>query len=307
VRRASTFYGLPRPLIGPPFLADNLSVDLDSICLKVSRSENLPVLPQIVGPVLRLVDDPDSSPRAVEKVIEREPALTGKILRVANSAYYGLSQVPSIGRAISVLGLNSIRSLVVAVVYQQIASGKSHGKMFNQLEFWRHSLGVAVAAKIIGKIKMPMRAEELYVAGMMHDIGMLVLDRFCPNEFDTAISYANENRLPLHEAERRLFGFDHSDVGGILAEKWGLTATVSAAMKYHHEAFQDPEHQDTTMIVAAANSVAYMAGLTNNTHGLQPVIDPLIPVTLDIPEEQFGIIATVTAQEVDKAQQALMN
>ncbi|HZH98943.1 MAG TPA: HDOD domain-containing protein, partial [Fimbriimonadaceae bacterium] len=239
-------------------------MDLDSLAIKVSRSENLPVLPQIVSSVMKLADDPDASARSMERIIERDPAIAAKILRVANSSLYGVSQIPSIARAISVLGLNSIRSLVIGVAYQQIIAGREQAKSFNKLDFWKHSLAVATAARIIAKIKLPAKAEELYLAGMMHDVGMLVLDRFCPNEFDQALQYARQERIPIYQAERRLFGFDHADVGGLLAEKWGLTPLMTGAVRYHHSVIQDGNHGETTAMVAAANYLASAAGMPNN-------------------------------------------
>src|SRR5262249_24324776 len=153
----------------------------------ISRSENLPVLPQIVSQVLKLADDVEASPKDMERIIERDPAITAKLLRVANSSYYGLHQVSSTGRAISMLGMNAVRSLVVGVAYQQIIAGRTQASHFNKLEYWRHSLGVATAARILAKLKAPMLSEEMYVAGMMHDVGLLVLDRFQPMELDKAV------------------------------------------------------------------------------------------------------------------------
>src|SRR5271157_330857 len=100
----------------------------------LARSENLPVLPQVVSSVLRLADDPDASPKEMERIIERDPGITAKILRVANSAYYGMSQVPTIGRALTALGMNNVRSLVVGVAYQQVISGREMAAHFSKLE-----------------------------------------------------------------------------------------------------------------------------------------------------------------------------
>ncbi|MBC8065896.1 MAG: HDOD domain-containing protein, partial [Chlorobia bacterium] len=138
-------------------------VNLQSLEIKIARSENLPVLPQIVSQIMKLADDPDASPKEMEQIIERDPAVTAKILRVANSSYYGVNNIPSIARAISMLGMNTIRSLIIGVAYQQIISGRTFASHFNKLEFWRHSLGVGTGSRILSKIKIPLSAEELYV------------------------------------------------------------------------------------------------------------------------------------------------
>ncbi len=289
---------------GPRRNADEFSVDLRSLEIKIARSENLPVLPQIVSQVLKLADDPDASPKQMEKIIERDPAITAKILRVANSSYYGLSQVPSIGRAISMLGMNTIRTLVVGVAYQQIMSGRSVATHFDKLEFWRHSLGVATGARILAKLKMPMRAEELYVAGMMHDVGLLVMDRFHPLELDKAVGYAIDEGMRLHEAENLLFGFDHSKLGSILARQWGLSQVVLDAIEYHHQPEMDENNSTSTAVVALANQLAHQCGLTNNIPNQIVEVDEMLLEMVGLPSEQLQIINNVIAQEVARAEES---
>jgi HD-like signal output (HDOD) protein len=262
-------------------------------------------LPQIVSTVLKIADDPDASARAMERVVERDSAITAKILKVANSPFYGLQQVPSIGRAISVLGLNNVRSLVINVAYQQMISGRVHSKLFDKLSFWQHSLGVATACRILAKIKMPLKAEELYGAGIMHDVGMLVLARYSPEEFDSAISISNEKRIPLHLAETQVFGFDHCVVGGLLAEQWRLSPILYSAIRHHHNVFQEPDQQETTSIVAAADWIAHEAGLRNNGGGYQAEMDAVAEMTLDLPREQYAVIVRVVQEEVSKVRQSM--
>lgn len=262
------------------------------------------MLPQIVSQVLKLADDPEASPKQMEKVIERDPAITAKILRVANSSYYGLNQVPSIGRAISMLGMNTIRSLVVGVAYQQLMSGRAVASHFDKLEFWRHSLGAATGARILAKLKMPMRAEELYVAGMMHDVGLLVMDRFHPLELDKAVGYAIDEGIRLHEAENLLFGFDHSKLGSILAKQWGLSQVVLDAIEFHHQPDMDENNSASTAVVALANQLAHQCGLTNNIPTLDPQVDEVLLDMVGLPSEQLEVIKNVIAQEVVRAEES---
>jgi len=272
--------------------------------IKISRSENLPVLPQIVSQVLKLVDDPDASPKEMEKIIERDTAVTAKVLRVANSSYYGSSQVPSIARAISMLGMNTIRSLVVGVAYQQVISGRAVATHFNKLEFWRHSLGVATSARIIAKLRMPMKCEEIYVAGMMHDVGLLAMDRFHPMELDKAIKYAIEEDLRLHESELLNYGFDHSQLGAMMVEQWGLTKLICDAVRYHNEPWMDEENSQTSAIVGIANRLAHQAGMTNNVPGGNYEIEESLLDLVEILPEQLEIIRNVMTQEIARAEEA---
>lgn len=270
----------------------------------MARSENLPVLPQAVSSVLKLADDPDSSPRDLEKVIERDPAITAKVLRVANSAYYGAVTVPTVGRAISFLGLSSIRSLIVSVAFQQMISGKSSTSSFDRTEYWKHSLAVGTASRIIAKMRMPTKAEELYCAGMMHDIGMLVLDRFMPDEFDSSLVISKQMNLPLHLVEQEKVMFDHAEVGGMLAQRWGLVPMMQHAIRFHHNPMDDGDYYESTCIVSAANSLAHQIGFTNSQGQRDHTIDEEVAAAIGLPVEQFDVIKDVVLQEVQRAQDA---
>lgn len=280
-------------------------MDLRSLEIKVSRSENLPVLPQIASSVIRLADDPDSSSRDMEKMIERDSAIAAKVLRVANSSYYGLSQVASISRAISILGINSVRSLVVGIAYQQIIGSRQLSLRFSKLDFWRHSVAVATAAKILGKLKAPAISEELYTAALMHDVGLLVMDRFATSELDQAIECALEKGIRLHEAEQLLFEFDHAQVGALLADKWGLSPKMTSAIRYHHAPLEDTENLDFTPFIAAADTLAYQCGYISTYGPSEREIEPEVLELIGIPAEQLDPIRNVITIEVEKAQEAL--
>ncbi len=283
--------------------ADNPRVDLETLSIKIARSENLPVLPQVATAVLRMAEDPNSSSRNIEKLIERDPALAAKTLRVANSSYYGLSNVSTIARAISILGLNTIRSLVISVSYQQMLSGRVTAKNFDKFAFWCHSLGVATASRIIGKMLLPEKSEELYIAGMMHDVGFLVLDRFIPDELDEAIRISRDRGVPVHLVERELYGYDHGDVGGILADKWGLPKTLGAAVRCHHDVSADPDMLFTNSIVCVADFLVHSVGLDNAMPSAE-AIDKLAERTHCLPEQQLKFVSEVTINEVTRAHSA---
>lgn len=279
-------------------------MELQSLSIKVKRSENLPVLPQVVSEVLRLADDPDCSPNRVEKIIERDPAIAAKILKVANSPYYGQSRVPTISRAISVLGINLMRSLVVGIAYQQVIGARETAKGFSKMEFWRHSVATATAARILGKLRMPAKAEELFCAAMMHDIGYLVLDRFEPKEFERAIAFAMDSHVPLFEAENQIMGLDHAQVGGLLADEWSLSPMMKHGILYHHCPIMDGEYYETTCFLAAANSLAHQCGFHGSGPAVEYDIDEDVAEAVGLPIEQFGAIRDVIVAEVARTQEA---
>ncbi len=283
-------------------------MNLESVAIKLSRSENLSALSNVVSSVLKLADDPSASPRALEKVIEQDTGLTAKLLRVASSAYYGGVQVPSVNRAVSVLGVDTIKSLALAISMQSISGGESSVKGFDKVAFWQHSLASALAARILGKLVLPKSAEDMYSAALLHDIGLIVMERFLPTELEIALNLAQDSKVMIHEAERETLGFDHAEVGGLLAEKWGLSDEIRHAVRYHHNVAEDPMNHATTHIVSASNTLAHQCGFSTFPlpHGYVPEFDIAIHSTVNISEEQLAIIRAVLNQEVRRAQDNLM-
>ncbi len=269
----------------------------------MARSENLPVLPQAVSQVMRLADDPNSSQKDLEKAFERDPAITAKILKVANSAYYGGTQVPTIGRAISFLGMTTIRSLVVGVAFQQVLGNRTEVRGFDKLGYWRHSLATAVSSRILGKLTMPAKSEELYCAGMMHDIGLLILERFLPKELEEAIDLSTKSGRPLLECEKKFMDFDHLEVGSLLTEKWGLSDLIIQAIRHHDAPTNDRAFNETTKLVHFANKIANFAGYP--CFGANPpMTEEQLAKQTGLPQAQIPVILQVVRAELDKAQES---
>ena len=269
----------------------------------MARSENLPVLPQAVSEIMRLADDPNANQRELERAFEQDPAMTAKILKVANSAYYGGANVPTIGRAISFLGMSAIRSLVVGVSFQQMSLNKSESKHFDKLQFWKHSVATALASRVIAKLKVPAKGEELYCTGMMHDIGLLVFERFVPKEFDEAVDLSTRSGKSMIDAEREVLGFDHAEVGGILAEKWGLNDLMRNGIKYHLDPRKDHQHGEMTCVIHWADIIASQCGYKGPGISKLPS-EAELAKSIGLPEEQIPIIQQVVIQELEKVQQS---
>ena len=282
---------------------DNFIVDLKTLEIKIARSENLPALPQVASAVLKLADDPNASARSVEQVIERDAAMAAKILRVANSSYYSAGAVPSIGRAVSLLGINALRSLVISVAYSQIVGGKSSAARFDKKQFWQHSLAVGTTARILGKLKIPGKAEELYAAGMMHDIGLIVLDKFAPEVLDEAISLTHREPMPLDQALRSTAGYDQSEVGYALAQRWNLSAVLKDAVRWVNNPFE-AENMETTAMITIANRIADQAGYPNNTTVLEDGYSDELLDAVGMPAQQCEAIVAVVQNEVARSASA---
>ncbi|MCO5295430.1 MAG: HDOD domain-containing protein [Fimbriimonadaceae bacterium] len=254
--------------------------------------------------VLNTIDDPSSSPRMLEGILERDASIAGKILRVSNSAAYSSQPIASVGRAVTMLGLNTVRSLVVSIGFQNFSSGRSRSQRFSKVEFWKHSLAVALAARVLARMKAPALAEEAYTAGLMHDMGLMIVDRFCPAELDRAIIGAQEQGKPLCDILEQVVGFHEAQVSGLMAERFRLGERIRHAIQFHLNPIADDKHQEASMLVSAANTLAHQCGYENQAPGVEMVMDPMAQAFLGMPDEQLAVIRTVVQAEVAKNEAA---
>lgn len=205
--------------------------DLEQLDREIERQ--LPALPAAVMEVLDLIDRGDVNLAALEQRISRDQTLAARILRLANSPFYGCSQqVASIRQACVVLGIHTIRNVVTAVGvlgrFPPVADAH-----FNRFALWQHAIGTGVAARALAR-HCGRDQEAAFTAGLLHDIGKLVLDVCFPEPFAEALRRCEEEGGLLREAEAAVFGFDHAVVGGRVARRWRLPATIADAIELHH-------------------------------------------------------------------------
>jgi HD-like signal output (HDOD) protein len=201
--------------------------------LLIKDVKEIAPLPKAYIRIQELVNDPNSDLDDLTKVISNDPGLTSRILRIANSAYVGLAtKVDSIGRAVQVLGLNQVHDLALA----NAAVGslcKIQSKALDVYDFWRRSIYAAVVARLIAKrCKIP-NAERLFVAGLLHDIGNLLLAFKQPPLYSEIRDLAIRDQIPLAQAQRDRLGYDYAEVSAELLKQWQLPETLYAPV-YHH-------------------------------------------------------------------------
>jgi putative nucleotidyltransferase with HDIG domain len=198
--------------------------------------DRMPAFPASVQRVIALTSDINSSPKQLVKVIDHDPVLTIKILKVANSAYFGLSRpIVSINHAVVYLGLNTVKHVALAIA--AIGSlPRNNEAGFDMDDYLLHSLTSAVLARSLAhKMSVPeAEAANYFVAGLLHDIGQVVFAQFKPKAFQETLDEAKNSGQPLHEIERRILGSDHAELGAVLCEKWSFPEPLVAAIRMHH-------------------------------------------------------------------------
>jgi HD-like signal output (HDOD) protein len=220
----------------------------------------MPSLPTTVTKVLEVCNNPRTSPVDLDAVIKLDPVLMGRVMKLINSAYYGISnQVTSLVRAIIMLGVNTVKNLALSTaVLDRMAVGKGF-RAINMDGFWRHSLCVGVTAKLIAQRRgvESRNLEEYFAAGLLHDIGKIPMNDALGEDYVRAMAYADRERLPLFQAERSFLGTDHCAVGDIVVENWKLTGAIAAAVAYHHDIpSYSGEFGDVLKTIAVANFYA---------------------------------------------------
>ena len=222
--------------------------------------DRMPSLSTTVTKVLEICNNPATSPNDLNRVISLDPVLTGRVLKLINSAYYSLpNQITSLTRAIIMLGLNTVKDLALSTAVLESVGGKDSFHALDMDNFWTHSIGVGVTAKSLAAIKgVPVREREAYfVAGLLHDLGKIPLNNCFSEEYRQVLESAKSRQDTLHQTEHRMFEIDHCLVGGMIAEKWRLSEAMGDSLCHHHhpEAAKN-ENRPLISIVALANNHA---------------------------------------------------
>lgn len=207
-------------------------MDVSTMEKIVQTTGDIPAMPQVANMVLDRISNPNATPKEIQLIISKDQALAARVLKVANSSFYGISRsVNRISDAIVVMGFNSLRSLVMTTVLNDLFT--SFGLAEKLL--WEHSLvSAATARRIAAAIRFP-RVEEAFLGGLMHDIGKVVLNIKMPDKMMTIIQEVyNSPETTFSEVEQAMFGFTHAEVGQLVSKKWNFAAEIEEAIGFHH-------------------------------------------------------------------------
>ncbi|MDR3584992.1 MAG: HDOD domain-containing protein [Desulfosporosinus sp.] len=246
----------------------------------LKRVRDLPPLPTSAMQLISLTKNPTTSAKDLEFVIGQDPALTAGILRQANSSFYGYARrISSLQEAVVLLGFQVIQGIAMSTAIAPLLKTQLVGYKINQEGLWKHSLLTAMAAKRLCQHRKLPYVEVAFTAGLLHDIGKLIISIYVREVGDYLLKKATESRLSYVELEGKVIGFDHAKVGGFLAESWNLPDELVAAISFHHSPSNAQNHEQLTSVIHVANGLAGLLGIGG---GVDSLYNPIERKALDL-------------------------
>jgi HD-like signal output (HDOD) protein len=220
----------------------------------VNGIKDLPTLPEVVIGITQLVDDPDATAEDIYRIVSTDPALSATMLKLVNSAFYGMSRsVTSLEQAIRILGFVTVRNIALAAfVFDAFVVGKGQ---FDYRAFWMHSIGSAVAAKVLAQRARIKECGEYFVHGLLHDLGMIVMMQYLAEQMTRIVDLIREGKT-LKKAEMKVMGCTHKEIGAALAEMWDFPPALVATMLRHCLEDLEDEYAREVAITSCASTIA---------------------------------------------------
>ena len=263
----------------------------------------MPSLSTTVGKVMEICSRTDASPNELNKVVSLDPVLTGQVLRLINSAYYSLvSKVTSLTRAITMLGMNTVKNMALSTAIIRTVAGVKKSQALPTAKFWKHSIATGVSAKLLAATKdIPvLEREELFVAGLLHDLGKVPFG----DEYIAVLQTARQQQRPLIEVERELLGIDHQQVGLLIAEKWKLNDTIRNCIGHHHQCRQEGKAMSPRTALVALGDLyvnIHDIGYAGNPFPCEDELHGLLTV-LDLDIDDLQPIGEALLEEIHRAE-----
>lgn len=240
----------------------------------VSKTQDLPTMPAAALAVMRETEDPESTATTVARHLAQDQALTARVLRLANSAFYGLPrQVTNAQDAVVVLGMRAVKNLsLIASTYPWL-SKPLVGYAMEPMELWRHSFAVGVGAQYIADKTRTCDPDEAFTGGLLHDLGKLALSVWLEDKVGPMLEVSRRGQMPFEDVERKVLGFDHAEVGAFMGESWNLPPQIVKAMKFHHRPHEMTPPSTLVDCVHVADYMSVHLGIGSNIDDLPHELD----------------------------------
>lgn len=268
-------------------------------------AQDLPTLPEVALRLQKTVDDPDSSAADIARIIEDDPAIATKVLKVVNSVFYAPAHgvaITQLKPAIARLGFMTVSNIALSTSVFQ-AFSRAQKPVFDRRDFWRHSICVGIISSVLhdyaaDTIDQPLTRDTVHLAGIVHDVGKILFERYANVDFHQAVKNARDEEIPAVKEEARYLGMGHDEVGGWLGTKWHLGPAIQAVMRWHHDPLSCPEThlQPLVKLVHMADYICHNQGLGDSGNPF-PTYDHRVRQELNLTSEKIGELMGVVEAE----------
>lgn len=273
---------------------------------KLEKIKNLPTIPAVIKKLRVTISNPNADAARISKIIENDPAMMTRILKIVNSAFYGgIEPITSVQLAVARIGFSAISNIALSTfVFSSFDS--TDRNLFDRQAFWKHCILTGIAGEAAyklapGRISRTLKPDIIHLAGLLHDIGKIVFEQHFHREFSSALKVAAEENIPLFMAERKTLNTDHCEVGAWLADRWNIDAQIRDVILLHHDPEQAPaEHQELTALCHVANCICHISSFGESGDSAGSEIHPWAWDRIGITEAQLPEINQIIEEESEK-------
>lgn len=273
----------------------------DQVKALVSRIPGLPTLPVIVQKLNDMMLNPRTTAKEVGRLISSDPALSAKILKIVNSSFYGFpSRITTVTHAIVILGFNTVKSVVLSSTVFDVFKSKGENE-FKREEFWKHSVGCGAACRVIAREAGFSALEDFFIAGLMHDVGKIILDQYLHDDFQKVLATVKRDDCLFLEAEKKVLAVTHAEIGGWLFQNWKLSKGLVQAVTYHHNPSLADDALKITSVIHLGDIVCRALQCGSGGDAKIPRVSPAAWDALGFTPPKLESILRETDQEIEKA------
>ncbi len=251
----------------------------------LKKFSNVKTLPHVAIRLNKLISDDSSTMKDFEEMIELDPALVVRLLRVVNSPFFGLrQQVTSISRAVMVVGMKNLNNMIVTSALKDVFEKEAKNAVFSRSHLWLHSIAVSICSRTISQRIFGTMGENAYLCGILHDIGLIVEDQIEQELFSKVCSLATPEAGPITSHEKEIIGTDHCEIGSALCDEWGLPPEVQEGIQYHHDLEKEFPPSSTAGIIQIAEYLVTGLGysaMPGMTASLSPALTDYLKDNMD--------------------------
>jgi len=284
---------------------DQSAID-NKVRQKIANVRNLPTPPIVFHQIQKVLNDPKVSASQIASILAEDPAMSVKVLKLTNSAFYGLSrEIDSVKQAVVIIGLEAVRNLVLSASVLDMFKQKDADQEFQEI-FWRHSLAVAVCGRLLAR-KVRSRGiidpDGAFSAGLLHDVGKIIMCCFLPEEYAKFVAAREQDKeSSTFLLEEKALGYNHCQVGAILGTQWKLPTRLIQAVSYHHHPQLSDEDDPTAYLIHIADFLARKAFAESENSPLDNTLNDGVAEYMEVSEEQLDGYSDALKEEYLKAE-----